>query len=72
MSGKRISREKETIAKMIALYEKQCPQASQEEGYYQALKAYADKRLDKCVFGEENPPANSVRCTATSLPDVKR
>ncbi|MHC9006160.1 nitrous oxide-stimulated promoter family protein, partial [Enterobacter adelaidei] len=55
MSGKRISREKETIAKMIALYEKQCPQASQEEDYYQALKAYADKRLDKCVFGEEKP-----------------
>lgn len=25
MSGKRISREKETIAKMIALYQKQCP-----------------------------------------------
>ena len=52
MSGKRISREKETIAKMIALFEKQCPQASREEGHYQALNAYADKRLDKCVFGE--------------------
>ena len=38
MSGKRIAREKETIAKMIALYETQCPQASQEEGHYQALK----------------------------------
>ena len=49
MSDKRIAREKETIAKMIALYEKRCPQASQEEGYYQALNAYADKRLDKCV-----------------------
>ena len=51
MSGKRISREKETIAKMIALYQKQCPQASVEEGHYQALNAYADK----CVFGEEKP-----------------
>ena len=40
---------------MIALYEKQCPEASQEEGHYQALNAYADKRLDKCVFGEEKP-----------------
>ena len=37
---------------MIALFEKQCPQASREEGHYQALNAYADKRLDKCVFGE--------------------
>lgn len=40
---------------MIALYQKQCPQASVEEGHYQALNAYADKRLDKCVFGEEKP-----------------
>ncbi|ATG02221.1 protein YgbA [Lelliottia amnigena] len=55
MSGKRISREKETIGKMIALYETQCPQASCEPGYYQALNAYADKRLDKCVFGEDKP-----------------
>jgi len=23
--------------------------------HYSALKAYADKRLDKCVFGEEKP-----------------
>lgn len=57
---------------MIALYEKQCPEASQEEGHYQALNAYADKRLDKCVFGEENRPVNSVRYTATSPPGVKR
>uniref|UniRef100_A0A8H9YNG3 Nitrous oxide-stimulated promoter family protein n=1 Tax=Pseudomonas tritici TaxID=2745518 RepID=A0A8H9YNG3_9PSED len=55
MSGKRISREKETINKMIALYETQCPQASREPGHYQALNAYADKRLDKCVFGDEKP-----------------
>jgi len=47
MSGKRITREKETIRKMIALYEAQCPQAVSEEGHYQALNAYADKRLDK-------------------------
>ncbi len=53
MSGKRISREKKTIARMIALYENRCPHAIKEEGHYSALKAYADKRLDKCVFGEE-------------------
>lgn len=55
MSGKRISREKETLRKMIALYEAQCPQASREAGHYAALNAYADKRLDKCVFGEDKP-----------------
>lgn len=55
MSGKRIAREKMTIAKMIALYEKKCPLASTEEGHYQALRAYADKRLDKCAYGEEKP-----------------
>jgi hypothetical protein len=56
---------------MIALYEKQCPQAL-KKGHYQALNAYADKRLDKCVFGEENPPASSAPSTATSLQNVKR
>lgn len=55
MSGKRIAREKLTIKKMIALYESQCPQASNEQGHYDALFAYAQKRLDKCVFGEEKP-----------------
>lgn len=66
MSGKRIAREKVTIAKMIALYEKKCPQASTEEGHYQALRAYADKRLDKCAFGKKSRPVNSVPFTATS------
>ncbi|MCG5127768.1 nitrous oxide-stimulated promoter family protein [Enterobacter mori] len=70
MSGKRISREKETIAKMIALYEKRCPQASQEEGHYQALTAYADKRLDKCVFGEEKPACK--QCPVHCYPSAKR
>ena len=55
MSGKRIAREKLTIKKMIALYENQCPQASDEPGHYDALFTYAQKRLDKCVFGEEKP-----------------
>ncbi|AST81178.1 TPA: nitrous oxide-stimulated promoter family protein [Citrobacter farmeri] len=55
MSGKRIAREKMTIKKMIALYESLCPQASDESGHYDALFAYAQKRLDRCVFGEEKP-----------------
>ena len=52
MSGKRISREKLTIKKMIDLYQAKCPQASAEPEHYEALFAYAQKRLDKCVFGE--------------------
>ena len=55
MSGKRISREKLTIKKMIDLYQAKCPQASAEPGHYEALFVYAQKRLDKCVFGEEKP-----------------
>lgn len=55
MSGKRISREKLTIKKMIDLYQAKCPQASAEPEHYEALFAYAKKRLDKCVFGEEKP-----------------
>ncbi len=40
-------------------------------GDYEALFAYAQKRLDKCVFGERNQPVSSVRCTVTSLQSVK-
>ncbi len=72
MSGKRISREKLTIKKMIDLYQAKCPQASAEPEHYEALFAYAKKRLDKCVFGEEKPAVSSVRCTVTSLQSVKR
>lgn len=72
MPGKRIAREKLTIKKMIALYESQCPQASAVQGHYEALFAYAQKRLDKCVFGEEKPPVSSARCTAISRLNARR
>ncbi len=55
MSGKHISREKLTIKKIINLYQAKCPQASAEPEHYEALFVYAQKRLDKCVFGEEKP-----------------
>ena len=67
MSGKRISREKLTIKKMIDLYQAKCPQASAEPEHYEALFVYAQKRLDK-----RNQPVSSVRCTVTSLQSVKR
>ncbi len=72
MSGKRISREKLTIKKMIDLYQAKCPQASAEPEHYEALFVYAQKRLDKCVFAKRNQPVSSVRCTVTSQQSVKR
>ena len=71
MSGKRISREKLTIKKMIDLYQAKCPQASAEPEHYEALFVYAQKRLDKCS-AKRNQPVSSVRCTVTSLQSVKR
>ena len=53
--GKRIEREKMTIQRMIALYQRRSPEAQADDAHYQALNAYADKRLDKCVFGENKP-----------------
>ncbi|AMO47454.1 Nitrous oxide-stimulated promoter [Kosakonia oryzendophytica] len=55
MSGPRILREKRTIRKMIALYQRACPNAVSSASHYAELYAYAEKRLDKCVFGEEKP-----------------
>ncbi|GKP04509.1 hypothetical protein BME90_00915 [Klebsiella quasipneumoniae subsp. similipneumoniae] len=53
--GKRIEREKQTICRMIGLYQRRCPEARDDAEHYQALNAYADKRLDKCVFGNNKP-----------------
>jgi hypothetical protein len=55
MMDSRIRREKLTIGRMIALYAKRCPQAISPPEHYAALNAYAEKRLDKCVFGEDKP-----------------
>lgn len=53
--GSRLQREKLTIQKMIALYQRKSPQALAEPAHYQALYDYAMKRLDKCAFGENKP-----------------
>lgn len=55
MSEKRIEREKQTIQKMLRLYEQNHPQADKEPEHYQDLFIYASKRLDRCAFGEEKP-----------------
>lgn len=70
MSGKRIAREKLTIRKMITLYQRQSPDAVADAEHYDALYAYAEKRLDKCVFGEEKPPCK--QCPVHCYQPVKR
>ena len=59
--GKRIEREKMTIQRMIALYQRRSPEAQADDAHYQALNAYADKRLDKCVFGENKPACKEMK-----------
>ncbi|STS84679.1 Nitrous oxide-stimulated promoter [Klebsiella pneumoniae] len=58
--GKRIEREKMTIQRMIALYQRRCPEAQADNAHYQALNAYADKRLDKCVVWREQTGLQAV------------
>lgn len=70
MSGKRILREKLTIGKMIALWQRSSPDASESPAHYQALQAYANKRLDKCVFGEEKPACK--QCPVHCYQSAKR
>jgi hypothetical protein len=70
MSGKRIAREKLTIRKMITLYQRQSPDAVGDAEHYDALYAYAEKRLDKCVFGEEKPACK--QCPVHCYQPVKR
>lgn len=55
MAGKRINREIKTIEKMINIYEKAHPAASDTPDYYQTLFAYAINRLEKCRYGEKKP-----------------
>ena len=70
--GKRIEREKMTIQRMIVLYQRRCPGALADNAHYQALNAYADKRLDSACLARINQPASSVRCIATSRRSAKR
>lgn len=55
MAEKRIQREKLTIKRMIALYQQRAPEALPDAAHYEALYAYALKRLDRCVFGAQKP-----------------
>ncbi|MBK4716667.1 MULTISPECIES: nitrous oxide-stimulated promoter family protein [Tenebrionibacter/Tenebrionicola group] len=70
MAGKRIQREQKTIRRMIALYKRHCPEALPEAAHYEALYAYALKRLDRCVFGEDKPACR--RCPVHCYQPAKR
>lgn len=72
MSGKRISREKLTIKKMIDLYQAKCPQASAEPEHYEALLLTRKSGWINVCSAKRNQPVSSVRCTVTSLQSVKR
>ncbi|NDJ58200.1 nitrous oxide-stimulated promoter family protein [Enterobacteriaceae bacterium 4M9] len=70
MSGKHIEREKQTIKRMIALYARRCPHALADPAHYQALNAYAQKRLERCIFGEEKPACR--RCPVHCYQPARR
>lgn len=72
MSGKRIAREKLTIQKMIALYQNRCPEASTEEGHYDALFAYAQNGWINAYLAKRNQLVSSARCTVISQLSVRR
>ncbi|MBW7983385.1 nitrous oxide-stimulated promoter family protein [Enterobacillus tribolii] len=70
MSEKRIQREKLTIRNMLTLYQRRCPDANPDDGHYDALYAFAEKRLDRCVFGTEKPACR--QCPVHCYPSAKR
>lgn len=68
--GRRIRREKRTIAAMLAVY---CRDHHCGDGAHcdecATLLRYAEQRLDNCVFGESKMPCNhcTVHCYSKSL-----
>jgi len=49
---------------MIMMYQRHCLKDKGESVYYKELNEYANKRLDRCVFGEDKPACKScpVHC----------
>ncbi len=66
MSGKRIAREKVTIAKMIALYEKNVLRLQQRRGIIRRLGPMPISVSINVRLGKKSRPVNSVPFTATS------
>ena len=70
--GKRIEREKMTIQRMIALYQRRCPGALADNAHYQALTPTPTSALISACLARITQPASSVRCIATSRRSAKR
>ncbi len=70
--GKRIEREKMTIQRMIALYQRRSPEAQADDAHYQALTPTLTSALISACLARINRPASSVRCTATSRRSARR
>ncbi|KAA9001740.1 nitrous oxide-stimulated promoter family protein [Affinibrenneria salicis] len=53
--GKRRRRELTTVGLMIELYQQAHPTPAGDDQHYALLLQYAQKRLEKCYFGEQKP-----------------
>ena len=60
MNMSKIEREKEVVARMIALYCRKRLGMTEITEEYKSLEVYAHKRLDMCKFGNSKP--NCKRC----------
>ncbi|MGB5832964.1 MAG: nitrous oxide-stimulated promoter family protein [Thiohalocapsa sp.] len=68
-NGKRIQREKRTIAAMLEIYCRDHHSTNEPCADCANLLRYARQRLDNCVFGESKMPCNhcSVHCYSTKM-----
>lgn len=55
MKKSRIDRERETVGKMMELYCRHKLKCDSMPEEYRELRAYAEKRLGACKFGNEKP-----------------
>lgn len=69
MAGKRISREINTVTRMVELYERRHPAPADAPEHYRNLLTYAVKRLEKCRYGEDKPACKQcpVHCYQPKL-----
>jgi len=49
---------------MIMMYQRYCQRAIAGKEHYQGLNGYANRRLDRCVFGDDKPACKNcpVHC----------
>lgn len=72
MSGKRISREKLTIKKMINLIKRNARRRQRSRSITRRCLFTRKSGWINVCSAKRNQPVSSVRCTVTSLQSVKR